>query len=903
MHTSALSAASVQEAIAAFRSEDPDDFALRVHRRDVARLFAGLDDPGAAGQFAGELGEVHRLLMRCGLRDLERDAEDEALAAHVREALQNRAARSGALLAAMLLFQAFELPVEEDLRRIPSWLLLDYASFLLAMPGIFRLTGDALRYHDCTEKAFSAIHRYTTCSPELPLTVELRDRFVGETSLLQIYFNECNLKEMYRQRAEIIEAWGFDRGARLAHSFPLRPKTGPRRRLRIGIISNHFGPQTETYFMLAHLERFPRERCLLMLYALHDTPTPLTEYARNIADATIRLPADNLLLAAQRIREDDLDVLIIGSNVTVSVGHITFLAAHRLARTQIISGSSPVTTGFTFADWYLTAEQTEPEGRAEAHYTERVYRMPGMLTRYAYYLDKDPRTVTLGRSDLDIPKGAVVLFSGSNYFKVIPELSATWARIMAQLPDARLLLMPFNRNWSTSYLDTPFSARVLRQIAEAGGDPDRVHILDAMPTRADLHGIMSLADVYLDSYPFAGACSILDPLLVGLPIVARTGQTFRGDVGAGLLRSLGLGSMAVADEDAYVERAVSLARSAESRRREQASIRAAITPRNPIFDSDAGSRSMEQACAELANGAAAMEKALLDHPPDALQRAVAKLADDLARDRNPWFGALNDLELVRLLVVPYFDSLAAAPAARRMIDVGACVGQMALPFLQMGWKVDLFEPDPACSAALEDLAEHFGEGVSIQRAAVSDAGNNSATFFRSAVGLSGLSPSPYADTQATVSVPALRLKDFVQAQGIAQVDFLKVDAEGWDFDALRSHDFAAAPPALAMVEFGTEFPQQTLAAVKSGIAQMAANGYDALVLSYEDHGNYKRSIWRHVLIGATFGTPVARQDGHAAGNVIFFRRGDPIFLSLVFRLFADFLPPRERQRRYSGLHA
>ena len=71
-------------------------------------------------------------------------------------------------------------------------------------------------------------------------------------------------------------------------------------------------------------------------------------------------------------------------------------------------------------------------------------------------------------------------------------------------------------------------------------------------------------------------------------------------------------------------------------------------------------------------------------------------------------------------------------------------------------------------------------------------------------------------------------------------------------------------------------------------------------MSYEDHGNYMRQVWQHALIAVTFGKPVPRNDGHIAGNVIFFRRDDRVFLGVLFRLLAGYLPPRERRRHYSA---
>ena len=885
---------SVKAAIAAFSSTEGDsasaELELRAARMDLAREFLASRDP--AGLYAGEAGKRHELLVYSGLRNLERGEEEEGLAGEIARALSDATGGEGALLAAMLLFQAFDLPRMPPLEEVSAPLRADYASYLVGMPFLFRAPGDARRYADFMERATGMLRRYVAARPPLPESDAVRDAFFRSASFVQAYFNENNLIELYRDRAALTERWGFAHGVRLPHAFPLRrQETG--RKLRVGILCGHYGAHTETYFMLSHFERFPRERCSLFLYSLGGFAAPLAQYARSLADGSVELSRDQVGAAAERIRADELDVLLIGSNITVEMSPMSFLAQYRLARTQVVSASSPVTSGLTVSDWYLSAEYNEA-AQAQAHHTEKLYRMPGMLTRYAYNLDKDPRTVALDRADLGIPKKAVVFFSASNFFKVIPELSATWARILARVPQAHLVLMPFNPNWSSEYLSGPFEDRVLGQVAQAGGDPDKVHVIAAMPARADLHGIMSLADVYLDSYPFAGACSLLDPVLVGLPIVARQGHTFRSSVGAGMLQGLGIGDMAVADEEAYVARAVALAGSEDLRKRERARIEAAVKPRNPVFDSEAGSRNMEAAFVAMAAQAQAAEDALLSAAPARLRELVASLAADLARSGNAWFAALSDVELVRLLVLPYFESLPAVSRARRMIDVGACLGQLAQPFLLRGWMADLFEPDPACREALAQFAAEYGGRASIHHKVVSDAADAQVTFYQSATGLSGLSPSPYGATAQTLTLPSVRLRDFVAGEAAA-VDFLKIDTEGWDFHALRTHDFQASSPGVAMVEFGTEFPQQSPEAIAQGIAEMAAQGFDALVFSYEDYGNFKRQVWRYELIAARFAETVRRADGHAGGNILFYRRDDALFLAVAANLLLGFLPAPERE--------
>jgi FkbM family methyltransferase len=323
-------------------------------------------------------------------------------------------------------------------------------------------------------------------------------------------------------------------------------------------------------------------------------------------------------------------------------------------------------------------------------------------------------------------------------------------------------------------------------------------------------------------------------------------------------------------------------------------------PRNPIYDSETGSRNFEAAMVDIVSRAEARDADLLRQPAAVLRAALERVAARLSRSGNTWFRGLTDLELIRLLVVPYLRSLPGTGEALQMLDVGACVGETAEPLLAIGGRAELLEPDPACQEALASLAARHPGRARIHRLAVSDREQADLVFYKSATGLSGLSPSPYGATEATLSVASIRLERFCREHGIKRVDLLKIDAEGWDFEALRSHDFAALPPRLAMVEFGTEFASQSIDTVLEAMSQMRRNGYDALIFSYEDHGNFKRQVWRYDLIAAGFARPAARRDGHAGGNILFFREGDVLFLATVLRLFLSFLPPRERPAYLPG---
>src|SRR5258708_36519826 len=105
---------------------------LRARRRALAQKFLALGPDESRARFAGSDGECLCLLVNCGLRNFERDAEDEALARRTLPLLDAAAPAPGPLLAAMLLFQAHELPPTQDLRAVPDWLLQDYVRFAIS---------------------------------------------------------------------------------------------------------------------------------------------------------------------------------------------------------------------------------------------------------------------------------------------------------------------------------------------------------------------------------------------------------------------------------------------------------------------------------------------------------------------------------------------------------------------------------------------------------------------------------------------------------------------------------------------------------------------------------------------------------------------------------------------------
>ena len=82
--------------------------------------------------------------------------------------------------------------------------------------------------------------------------------------------------------------------------------------------------------------------------------------------------------AMQYATRDDLDLIVTLTNVAAVTNQMALLCCHRLARAQVASMSSPVTTGLGNNDYFLSAEFNESDDAA-AHYTETLCRIPGTV--------------------------------------------------------------------------------------------------------------------------------------------------------------------------------------------------------------------------------------------------------------------------------------------------------------------------------------------------------------------------------------------------------------------------------------------------------------------------------------------------------------------------------------------
>ncbi len=833
--------------------------ALRLLRLQLAQALAGADGRQAEPLAHSELMAAWRLLRTTGLIDYGlMPVEREACAPWSDRVRQVGLAPEtvGSFLACALYRPAHEWAPPCRWEAVPRPLLADCARYLFAAPALLLEPGEAERFARHVEGMLTTLE-------QAPASVQgpVDELLFPSLDVVQSYFSEHDLSGLMRARARLLERHLRRLGFVLEHLFA--PRREPRDRIHLGLLAPAYGPNAEGAYALAHLAALDRARFHVTLYALHSDGNHVEQKCRALVDDFVQLPTA-LGPQVARVRGDDLDLFLLMSNVSTVTSNVLLMAAHRLARVQATSMAPPVTTGLSHMEHFVSAEMNESEG-SQAHYTERLWKMPLAINHYAFD-DEPPSEAAPVRAQLGLTDDNVVYFSGANFYKIIPEQTCTWARILDQVPGSVLLLMPFNRNWRAHYPEFAFKRRLVRDFDTVGVDPQRVCILDPVATRGDLLNVLRLADVYLDPFPFAGACSMFDPLQLGMPAVARAGRTARSSHGAAMLRRMDADDLVAHDEVEYIRLAVELGRDPQKRTALRTRLQQRLERGNPALDSAELGRQLNPVLEAMAATAEHLETL------PALQRELQRRAPTLHQRR---VRGLSDLGLVRTLILPAFPSPAPA-APLHMVDVGACYGEIAAMFLRHGWTADLYEPDPACRQVIAQATAEFSEHTWLHPVAVSQQAREQVPFHKAETdGLSGLQPSPYGKTQTVLQVPVVRLDEHLRGLGRTRVDFLKIDTEGQDLLVLASHDFAALPPRLVLVEVDTEFAPQTHERIRQAFKEMRQRGYEGVLFNYEDEGAFKRGQWdQHWLKDVLVLEDLLTWNRRLVGNIVFFRQDD-----------------------------
>lgn len=375
-----------------------------------------------------------------------------------------------------------------------------------------------------------------------------------------------------------------------------RPRPPARTRapgdpIRVGMLSNGFGAHPTGLLIVAMLEALAADASIeTHLFALNpgdgsDIRTRLVAAARVHAMHGRRHGE-----VARRIHDAGIDVLFDLRGW--GGGGAPEVLAMRPAPVQVNWLAYPGTSGAPWIDYVLADAFALPESMAP-HYSERVVRLPRCFqpSDTARVLPPPAARAAYGLPERGSDGTGVVLCCFNNSYKLNPRSVVRLFAVLRGVPGSVLWL-----------LSGPGRAdERLRDAARAAGlDAARLVFMTKQP-HAEYMTRLQLADLFLDTNPYNAHTTASDALWAGCPVLTVPGDTFASRVAGSLNHHLGMHDMNMADDPAFIAKAIALGNDPRALRDVRARL-AGLRASAPLFDMRGFARDFAAAVHRMAAG-------------------------------------------------------------------------------------------------------------------------------------------------------------------------------------------------------------------------------------------------------------------------------------------------------------
>ncbi|HTZ36751.1 MAG TPA: tetratricopeptide repeat protein [Stellaceae bacterium] len=331
----------------------------------------------------------------------------------------------------------------------------------------------------------------------------------------------------------------------------------PARKLRVGYVSADFCRHSIAQILRPIVAGHDRAAFEVVCYSATAREDDWMAFFKAHADRWRPIADLDDAAAARLIREDAIDILVDASGHTA--GNRLTLFTAKPAPIQVTAWGNLNGTQIPEIDYLLGDAVTFPRA-LRASFAETIVDLPCALM---YGAPEDAPEV----EPLPAPTAGRVTFGCLNRLsKLSDQALQVWSRILRAVPDSRLLLK--DRTLS----DPQQRAAMIERLARVGIGADQVVLHGATHHRDHLL-VFGAVDVGLDPFPQHGGISTLEALWMGVPVISRRDDTLSSRVAASIMTTLGLTDFVVADDEAYVARAIACAADLEGLRALRASLR------------------------------------------------------------------------------------------------------------------------------------------------------------------------------------------------------------------------------------------------------------------------------------------------------------------------------------------
>jgi predicted O-linked N-acetylglucosamine transferase (SPINDLY family) len=311
----------------------------------------------------------------------------------------------------------------------------------------------------------------------------------------------------------------------------------PDRRLVLGYVSSDFREHSAGLIFKPVLQHHDRAGFEIVCYSCSPVADATTCEFQRIADRwrdASQWTDDRL---AGQIRADGIDILIDLSGHTK--GHRLGVFARKPAPVQVHGWGHGTGTGLPTIE-YLFSDPVAIPLAVRQLFAETVVDLPCFVT-----LEPLPAGIAQAQTPA-ISNGFITFGVFNRISKISDEAVEVWSRILERVPGSRLLIKDFALD------DRLVRDNLLARFAACGLPAERIDLLGA--TSRDEHlASFNRVDIGLDPFPQNGGASTWEALQMGVPVVAKLGNSLPSRAAGAILTALGLPDWVADSGEAYVE--------------------------------------------------------------------------------------------------------------------------------------------------------------------------------------------------------------------------------------------------------------------------------------------------------------------------------------------------------------
>jgi predicted O-linked N-acetylglucosamine transferase (SPINDLY family) len=394
-----------------------------------------------------------------------------------------------------------------------------------SFPDAFR--GNVLFYLGRVDEAIASYDRALAIQPDHPDAMSHK--------IFALDFCET---AGFAEHQAVRASWWQQIGAKIAPS-QLRHDNDrePTRRIVLGYVSSDFKQHSAAFAFGPVLRNHDKERFQLICYSCSPTADAFTAEFQRTADTWRNAShwSDDRL--AEQIRADRVDILIDLSGH--SGGNRLLAFARKPAPVQVTAWGHATGTGLRTMDYLFSDPITTPTDVRHL-FAEEIYDLPSPII-------VDPPPSELRSAEPPVLSNGYLTYGCFNRVGKISDTAVgVWARILQANTDARLVI----KDWAID--DQSVRRRLTDKFVGHGISADRVDLLGFSP-RVEHLAAYARVDVCLDPFPQNGGICTWEALHMGVPVVAKLGNSVPSRASAAILSAIGMGDWVASSNDEYVD--------------------------------------------------------------------------------------------------------------------------------------------------------------------------------------------------------------------------------------------------------------------------------------------------------------------------------------------------------------